>query len=249
MTEEHTQQQVPEKSDRRRRQSRARFWIGLGAITPLLIAGLGGYIAVATKGSDVKVEMTKLAVNVLNRDPDPTNVNVRRWALDLLKKFSPVPVSKRAADEILAGSLLGGGPTGDFVGPDPIINFSSLHDSIAVDVNLVMDLNKPDVNVWKERMVAPWLLITEYPTGNIRELSGYLLNGDFRRARFMLPTSSLEKNLRIVLKVKTLDSSLDRWPVQELSPLCNRGDGPSLHVHLRLKNDEFRATYWENTGD
>lgn len=80
-------------------------------LVPIVLSGLGvvgsyytarttaqSAIDVASKSSNV--EMTKLALNVLN---DPTsNRGLKSWAISMLGTYTGVPITPQQADEIVA---------------------------------------------------------------------------------------------------------------------------------------------------
>jgi len=75
---------------------------------PLILGIVGHWFTVSLKERDVKVEMVKLSVEVLKADPKKYQNPraLRNWAMDVIDKYSGVPLSQEARNELQKQPLI-----------------------------------------------------------------------------------------------------------------------------------------------
>lgn len=87
---------------------RARVLSGLLAsvLVPVAIALAGHWFGAALKEREVQMRFVELAVGILGEKPQPASAEVRSWAVDIIDKFSPVPLSTDARNQMKAIEIL-----------------------------------------------------------------------------------------------------------------------------------------------
>lgn len=77
---------------------------------PLAIAWAGNEISVANKQKDSETKFVELATAVLNKEPSANqsadSKNLRKWAVDVINKFSGVPMSAETAEALVRTTAL-----------------------------------------------------------------------------------------------------------------------------------------------
>jgi len=95
-------------------QHKKDLWGKLGPLSallasvfiPLVIVIVGNEYSSAIKESENRVRYTELSIKILNEKPKEDNKNVRRWAIDVLNKYSGVKIDAETRKELLGQSLL-----------------------------------------------------------------------------------------------------------------------------------------------
>ena len=83
-----------------------------GVLTPLIVAGLGGWFAYATKDSENRVRYVELAITQLRPLPSPETMALREWAIELLNDQAPVKLPASAKEQLRSSSLSATAPGG-----------------------------------------------------------------------------------------------------------------------------------------
>ncbi len=75
-------------------------------LVPIVIAFVGNEYSSALKESENRLRYTELAIEILNEPPVPTNKNIRGWAIDVVNKYSGVPINSKTKQEMLDSPIL-----------------------------------------------------------------------------------------------------------------------------------------------
>jgi hypothetical protein len=77
---------------------------------PLAIGWAGNVISIANKQTDSEIKFVELATAILNESPpmkQPSDSkNIRRWAVDVINKYSGVPMSKETVNALVETTTL-----------------------------------------------------------------------------------------------------------------------------------------------
>jgi len=74
---------------------------------PLVIAAIGNSYSASTKEKEIRLKTVEIAINVLSQDPR-TNMalpQLREWAINVVDKYSGVPLTAAAREELLKNPL------------------------------------------------------------------------------------------------------------------------------------------------
>jgi uncharacterized protein YjbI with pentapeptide repeats len=78
----------------------------LGALLiPVVVAIVGSVLASAMKEDENRVKYTELAISILKEEPSDENRALRNWGIDVIDKYSGVPMSPEARKELQNRSL------------------------------------------------------------------------------------------------------------------------------------------------
>jgi len=69
-------------------------------LVPIAIALAGQFFSTALRERETQLKYVELAVGVLREKPSPETTEIRSWAIDLVNKFAPVPLSGGARNEL-----------------------------------------------------------------------------------------------------------------------------------------------------
>lgn len=69
-------------------------------VTAFATAYIGGQYALASTRTDTGARMVELAANILREPPKEQAVDVREWAMDVLDRYSGVPISPQARNAL-----------------------------------------------------------------------------------------------------------------------------------------------------
>ena len=87
---------------------------------PLAVAYLGNQVAASNKQRDSETKFVELATAILSKDPalnqTPESKSLRKWAVDVINRFSGVPMSEATAEALIQKTYL---PQVDTVQPSP----------------------------------------------------------------------------------------------------------------------------------
>ena len=75
-------------------------------LVPLVIAYTGQVYTSGLKQRDRQVQYVELAVSILKEKPDKTQGEVREWAADIIDKYSEVPLTKKARQQLISVETL-----------------------------------------------------------------------------------------------------------------------------------------------
>lgn len=75
-------------------------------LVPVVIAFVGNEYSSALKESENRLRYTELAIEILNEPPTGTNKNIRGWAIDVVNKYSGVPIDEQTKKEMLESPIL-----------------------------------------------------------------------------------------------------------------------------------------------
>lgn len=77
---------------------------------PLAVAYLGNQVASSNKQRDTETKFVELATAILNKEPAANqtseNQSLRKWAVDVINKFSGVPMSSETAQALVQTTAL-----------------------------------------------------------------------------------------------------------------------------------------------
>lgn len=77
---------------------------------PLAVAYLGNQVATANKQRDSETKFVELATAILNKEPGthqtPESKNLRKWAVDVINRFSGVSMSDATAEALIQTTAL-----------------------------------------------------------------------------------------------------------------------------------------------
>lgn len=84
--------------------------IAAAILVPLAIGWAGNQISLANKQRDSETKFVELAAAVLNKEPpgnqSADSKDLRRWAVDVINKFSGVPMSAKTAEALVQTTAL-----------------------------------------------------------------------------------------------------------------------------------------------
>ena len=63
---------------------------------------------IALKNREVNVKLVEVAVGILQTKPDDAHKDTRMWAIEVMKKYSEIPFSPEAIQELKTNSLPSG---------------------------------------------------------------------------------------------------------------------------------------------
>jgi hypothetical protein len=79
-------------------------------LIPLAVAYLGNQVAQANKQRDSETKFVEMATAILSKDPGANQTkeskNLRKWAVDVINRFSGVPMSAETADDLVQKTTL-----------------------------------------------------------------------------------------------------------------------------------------------
>lgn len=70
-------------------------------VLPVLIAFLGNNYTQAIKEREIQAQFVKIATDILQAQPTPENANVREWATEVINRYSGVPLSAKAQEDLI----------------------------------------------------------------------------------------------------------------------------------------------------
>lgn len=84
--------------------------VAAAVFIPLAVAYLGNQVATSNKQRDSETKFVELATAILSKDPardqPPESRNLRKWAVDVINRFSGVPMSEETADALIQKTAL-----------------------------------------------------------------------------------------------------------------------------------------------
>ena len=75
-------------------------------LVPIVIAFAGNEYSSAIKESENRLRYTELAIEILTEKPTSTNQNIRGWAVDVINKYSDVPIDEKTKKEMLESPIV-----------------------------------------------------------------------------------------------------------------------------------------------
>ena len=95
-------------NDQKDSWDKLKIFTGLIAslLVPIVIAFVGNEYSSALKESENRLRYTELAIEILNEPPLPRNQNIRGWAIDVVNKYSGVPINNETKQEMLYSPIL-----------------------------------------------------------------------------------------------------------------------------------------------
>lgn len=100
-------------------------------IIPIVLVWLGHLFAASLQRQELAAQYVGLAISILAERPGDQTENLRRWALETVKRYSPVPLPADVQKAALSDPLMWGGqpkggvplgavPRGAFPAPPPV---------------------------------------------------------------------------------------------------------------------------------
>ena len=74
-------------------------------LVPVVLAIVGNWYSNAVKRSEVQLKYTELAMTILKEKPSAETEAMRRWAIQIIDRYSGVPMSEQAQNELFTGML------------------------------------------------------------------------------------------------------------------------------------------------
>ena len=109
---------MSERTEKRTKDAWDKFQILSSFLIAIVIAVVGGCInstlqsrEIALKNREVNVKLVEVAVGILQTKPDDAHKDTRMWAIEVMKKYSEIPFSPEAIQELKTNSL----PTGNLL--------------------------------------------------------------------------------------------------------------------------------------
>jgi hypothetical protein len=85
-------------------------------VIPVVLALVGNWYSQAIKEREIQGRYVELALSILKEPPDRNNQNIRNWALQVIDRYSGVPLDVRTKEELAAAPLLP---------PEPVVVFDN----------------------------------------------------------------------------------------------------------------------------
>jgi len=80
----------------------------IAVIAVPIVIGISGYFINSTlKQREIEVRYLENAVSILREKPNEETVALRNWAVEILRSYSPIPISAEAIEEIKRKPLPG----------------------------------------------------------------------------------------------------------------------------------------------
>ncbi|UIK12512.1 hypothetical protein LZK80_09830 [Rhizobium leguminosarum] len=73
---------------------------------PIIVAVLGASVQRAVNSAETRVKTLELAVSIVKERPDLGQPGLRTWAIDVIEKYSDVPLSALAKEEMKSKAIL-----------------------------------------------------------------------------------------------------------------------------------------------
>lgn len=70
-------------------------------LIPLVIALVGHWYTSALKEREIEARYIEIAISILNSESTPSNKNIRKWAVEIVNKYSPVEIDKKTRQEFV----------------------------------------------------------------------------------------------------------------------------------------------------
>jgi hypothetical protein len=99
-------------SERQMRDGWDKFQIwsqfGINVVALIVIAVAGMVVDSTLKSREVNVKYVGMAVDILRAKPDPSQKNLRSWAINVINAYSKIPLPLEAQEELKTNSLPAG---------------------------------------------------------------------------------------------------------------------------------------------
>ena len=89
-------------------------------IIPFVIAGSGYYInatlqqnEIAVRNVEIGVKFIEIATDILSAKPTEDNIELRNWAIQIFKKYSPIEITPEIEQQMKENSIFKNYLTGD----------------------------------------------------------------------------------------------------------------------------------------
>lgn len=103
---------------------------------PVVVAVFGWLIQITIAENTVKKDYVQIAVNILSDDSKKTNVYLRAWAVDIIDKNSPVPLSENVRTGLIDGQITIPFPNEPM---KPLTSSSRLHEQFLRDLKTLQE--------------------------------------------------------------------------------------------------------------
>lgn len=78
-------------------------------LIPLVVAIVGNSYSTAIKESENRIKYIELAISILKDKPSPETHQIRSWAVQVVDRYSDVPLPAQAREQLLKRRLTGNG--------------------------------------------------------------------------------------------------------------------------------------------
>jgi hypothetical protein len=95
-------------SEKQKKDGWDKFQVWINFIAVIVIASIGLIVDSTLKSREVNVKYVEMAVDILKTKPVESPKNLRMWAIDVVNKYSKVPLSIEVQEELKTNSLPGG---------------------------------------------------------------------------------------------------------------------------------------------
>lgn len=88
----------------------------ISCLTPIIVIIVGTILANLKKNEEINQKYVELSISILKEKPkENETIVMRKWALDILNKYSPLKLSDSAKNELLFKPLQAGHWNGSFI--------------------------------------------------------------------------------------------------------------------------------------
>lgn len=71
-----------------------------GIAIPVVLLLLGNNFSSVIKEKELKMQYVDLAVQILQQEPSEENKNIRNWAIEVINKYSNIPINSETRKEL-----------------------------------------------------------------------------------------------------------------------------------------------------
>jgi len=98
-------------SDKAKKDGWEIFQVITNFLGVVVLGGVGLFVSSAIQSRDANAKLVETAVGVLRAKPDESNKGLRVWAMAVVNKYSQVPLSLQAQEELRTNAL----PAGNYL--------------------------------------------------------------------------------------------------------------------------------------
>src|SRR4051812_6194934 len=75
-------------------------------ISAVAIPIVGYWVSSAVKNKEIEGKFVELAVSILKEEPKPSQLNLRRWATEIINHYSGISLSEAAASDLINRTVI-----------------------------------------------------------------------------------------------------------------------------------------------
>jgi hypothetical protein len=69
-------------------------------VIPVVVILIGNWYSVESKKRETQAKYVELAINILSQEPKDNSVNTRKWAIEIINRYSEVPITENIKTEL-----------------------------------------------------------------------------------------------------------------------------------------------------